>query len=474
MQTIRGFEGLILEPKFDVNAQRVGYGSDTVTLADGSVKKVTEGMKITPEDAERDLSRRTDEFMQTVKGQIGDAAFASLSPSQAAALTSVAYNYGKLPERVVSAVKGGGNVAAVIQGLGADNDGVNARRRLAEANMWDGSGNPMPGTPDLSAPRLPVPGATTPLKGLPANAFDQFAQLGVTRPPPRNPVDNVVAILGAMAGGASGAKNVGDLLTAVGGAGGQQAAKNANLSREEGKEFSQREDAMKRFQAEIGVRKAEAETQAENYRIEAQNRDKTLLNTVATEQAKLDTAAKNRMNELKNELDWKKWERFEPQVKIDKDGVTVVKRKPDGSIDITSTRGKDMDAQAEAIRNAATIYGKDSAAVNALRYQALGQAGEPYVRRQVMKDMVDDNAVVDILGPEQYKVLEKEAEKGLDPALRGKEEYDAQKKQRMVDLLWQQLKGKDAEDQAKKDNLWLLPMLRRGNPGAAMLAQPGG
>lgn len=330
-----------------------------------------------------------------------------------------------------------------------------------------GGSNPMPGAPDISAPRLPIPGATTPLKGLPENAFDQFAQLGVTRPPPRNPVDNIVAILGAMSGAAAGAKNAGDLLAAVGGAGGAQAQKNVLTSREEGKEFSQREDAMKRFQAEIGVRKAEAETQAENYRIQAQNEDKRLLNTVATEQAKLDTAAKNRVEELKSEINWKKWARFEPEIKIDKEGVTVVKRKPDGSMDVTMTRGQDMDAQAERMRNAATIYGKDSATVDVMRYQALAQAGEPFVRRQIMKDMVDNNQAIDVLGPEQYKGLRKEAEKGVDIKLQGKpEEYEAQVKQRMVDLLWQQLQG--------RDDVWLPKMLQKGNVGAAMLARPAG
>lgn len=36
---IKQFEGYRAKPYYDVNAFRAGYGSDTVTLSDGSIKK---------------------------------------------------------------------------------------------------------------------------------------------------------------------------------------------------------------------------------------------------------------------------------------------------------------------------------------------------------------------------------------------------------------------------------------------------
>lgn len=120
---IRSQEGFRSTPYYDVNAYRVGYGSDTVTLADGSVKKVTEGMRVSVEDANRDLLRRiATEFLPTARNAVGAGQFDRLSPQQQAVLTSIAYNYGELPESVASAVREGlsdADIAAAIRGLGA-------------------------------------------------------------------------------------------------------------------------------------------------------------------------------------------------------------------------------------------------------------------------------------------------------------------------------------------------------------------
>lgn len=139
---IRGFEGFRDKPYWDVNAHRAGYGSDTVTLADGRVAKVTPGMTVSREDAERDLARRSAEFAAGAAKAVGAEAWAALPEAARNGLTSVAYNYGSLPKRVVAAVRSGdvSQIAQAVRGLSGDNGGVNARRRNAEAAVIAGKG----------------------------------------------------------------------------------------------------------------------------------------------------------------------------------------------------------------------------------------------------------------------------------------------------------------------------------------------
>jgi tape measure domain-containing protein len=137
---IKEFEGFRAKPYFDVNAYRVGYGSDTITLDDGTIQKVTQGITVTLTQATRDLERRVAEFQEGIRGKIGGATFDSMTEKQQAALTSIAYNYGSLPERIVEAIKTG-NVETVynaIKGLGGDNGGINRDRRNAEAQLFIG------------------------------------------------------------------------------------------------------------------------------------------------------------------------------------------------------------------------------------------------------------------------------------------------------------------------------------------------
>lgn len=139
LDVIKGFEGYRDTPYWDVNAYRTGYGSDTVTMADGSVIPVKQGMRITREDAERDLARRvTTEFMPIAASAVGPEAFAALSEPQQAALTSIAYNYGEIPDSVARAVSSGSPqaAAAAIAALASHNDGINAGRRQQESAMF--------------------------------------------------------------------------------------------------------------------------------------------------------------------------------------------------------------------------------------------------------------------------------------------------------------------------------------------------
>ena len=143
--TIKALEGSTTKPYFDVNAFRVGYGSDTITDPNtGRVTKVTEGSNVSRAQAEADLNRRlTTEFVPSVVNAVGADAFYSLSPGAQAALTSIAYNYGKGAmssgrfKAMVNAVQRGDmeGVATAIEALADDNDGVNKSRRLSEAAM---------------------------------------------------------------------------------------------------------------------------------------------------------------------------------------------------------------------------------------------------------------------------------------------------------------------------------------------------
>ena len=136
---IKQFEGFRETPYWDVNALRTGYGSDTVTMADGSVQRVGEGTRVTQADADRDLQRRVQtEFMPIAARAVGEEAFAGLAPNQKAALTSIAYNYGELPSSVAAAVRSGDPRAAAeaIAALGSHNGGVNADRRRKEAEFY--------------------------------------------------------------------------------------------------------------------------------------------------------------------------------------------------------------------------------------------------------------------------------------------------------------------------------------------------
>lgn len=139
---IRDREGFAERAYWDVNAFRAGYGSDTITLADGSIQKIVEGMTVSVADANRDLTRRiTTEFMPIAEAAAGSQRFAAFTPQQQAALTSIAYNYGEIPDRIAQAVATGtaAEVAEAIRGLAGDNGGINRNRRIEEAALFESS-----------------------------------------------------------------------------------------------------------------------------------------------------------------------------------------------------------------------------------------------------------------------------------------------------------------------------------------------
>lgn len=137
LSLIRGYEGIQESPYYDVNHWRVGYGSDTITKKDGTVKSTTKNDVISLEEAELDLARRVKLIEGDIQEKIGAATWNNLSANTKAALSSVAYNYGSLPKNVASAAKMGDKdtIAMAIENLASHNNGINSKRRREEAAL---------------------------------------------------------------------------------------------------------------------------------------------------------------------------------------------------------------------------------------------------------------------------------------------------------------------------------------------------
>lgn len=96
------YEGFAPAAVWDVNAWRIGYGSDTHTDADGTIRKVKQGDTTTPTAALRDLNRRIDtEFIPKIKKKIGADTWAQLPANTRTAFVSIAYNYGNVPKQAI-------------------------------------------------------------------------------------------------------------------------------------------------------------------------------------------------------------------------------------------------------------------------------------------------------------------------------------------------------------------------------------
>ncbi len=100
---------------------RIGFSSDTITTLDRAgnevVQRVTAGMVTTLADASRDLDRRIREGRAENAALIGQDRFDALNADQQAVLSSLEFNFGKLPDRIVKALIEGdaGDVAAAIR-----------------------------------------------------------------------------------------------------------------------------------------------------------------------------------------------------------------------------------------------------------------------------------------------------------------------------------------------------------------------
>lgn len=156
---LRKHEGFSPVAKWDVNAFRLGYGSDTITNPDGSFRRVRQGDRVTREQAELDLTRRAREFLAGAEREIGSEHWRRLAPHVQAVLGSLKYNFGSLHNPrggrgdLVPAIRNGASneqIAAIIRGwqykgLAANPNNKEAaglrRRRNEEANYILAGGN---------------------------------------------------------------------------------------------------------------------------------------------------------------------------------------------------------------------------------------------------------------------------------------------------------------------------------------------
>lgn len=136
---LRQEEGFVSGSSWDVDAYRLGYGSDTITTAEGKVVRVKQGDWVSRADAERDLQRRLPDFINVAAGDVGSG-FTKLPTNVQAALVSVAYNYGHVPKSVVAAAQSGdpAQIADAVQALGLNPGINNPERRKREAAVIRG------------------------------------------------------------------------------------------------------------------------------------------------------------------------------------------------------------------------------------------------------------------------------------------------------------------------------------------------
>jgi GH24 family phage-related lysozyme (muramidase) len=135
---LAGFEGFSATPYPDytyrdgkqvLSGYRNGYGQD----ADPNAPAISE------EEARRRLAIQVrDEYVPHIQTTIGADRFAGFTSDQQGALASIVHNYGSLPGRIIPALQSGdlNQIAQAIRGLAGDNNGINARRRNAEADFF--------------------------------------------------------------------------------------------------------------------------------------------------------------------------------------------------------------------------------------------------------------------------------------------------------------------------------------------------
>jgi GH24 family phage-related lysozyme (muramidase) len=117
---------------WDVNAWRIGYGSDTRTAHRIPVKRHD---TTTLQEATDNLAIRLREFTLVCETQC-PGTFAQLPEHARIALLDMAYNYGRLPADVAQAINARmtiGRIAFRVELHKTDNHGVNEHRREDEA-----------------------------------------------------------------------------------------------------------------------------------------------------------------------------------------------------------------------------------------------------------------------------------------------------------------------------------------------------
>lgn len=107
-ELLKKYEGYLQRASWDVNAWRIGHGSDTITDNFGKFRKVVKGDVTTRENAGKDLTRRMVEFEKKVEKKVGSEFWQPLDYMVKGALISLAYNYGNITKQaIIDAIKTG-------------------------------------------------------------------------------------------------------------------------------------------------------------------------------------------------------------------------------------------------------------------------------------------------------------------------------------------------------------------------------
>lgn len=135
VDVLKKFEGFSSKAYWDVNAYRIGYGSDTITNRNGTYRKVKSNDTITRSQADLDLARRIPEFERVIIRQVGSDAWNQLPDQAKAGLISFAYNYGSIAKQSLrDAIKTGNlNLIAdtLVQSTLNDNQRLSTSTRNA-------------------------------------------------------------------------------------------------------------------------------------------------------------------------------------------------------------------------------------------------------------------------------------------------------------------------------------------------------
>jgi len=162
---IAQYEGFTPVATWDVNAWRIGHGSDTITLDNGSYRKVVQGDQTTKLNASKDLARRIPEFEKKVidyiaKYGVTNRQWKELPKDTKVALLSFAYNYGNIVKRAIREAIKTGDVNEIADAVISStiNDNKNTiyynglrKRRQAEADLIRNS------KPNVDIVKLAIP-----------------------------------------------------------------------------------------------------------------------------------------------------------------------------------------------------------------------------------------------------------------------------------------------------------------------------
>jgi len=147
------YEGFNKTAVWDVNAWRIGHGSDTITDASGNFRKVKKGDVTTKENARKDLERRLKEFENKIIKQVGAEYWNPLNFKVKAALISLAYNYGSITKQAIKdAIKTGSSeqiANAVINSTYNDNKSLSEPVRQALRNRRKKEADIIRSAPDV-------------------------------------------------------------------------------------------------------------------------------------------------------------------------------------------------------------------------------------------------------------------------------------------------------------------------------------